>query len=131
MKRVNPKFKKLKNGDHNRHIYYGCTKAKDKNCKCGYINEVDLIEQLQKCINKIDIKKTPMENKIKSEIRRFKKFQRMITAKNDIINIKDVDIRNYAKFILKEGEIEEKRELLGNLRSRILYKDKKLTLLAE
>ena len=72
-----------------------------------------------------------MENKIKSEIRRFKKFQRMITAKNDIINIKDVDIRNYAKFILKEGEIEEKRELLGNLRSRILYKDKKLTLLAE
>ena len=28
------------------------------------------------------------------------------------IQIKDVDIRDYAKFILKDGLIEEKRELL-------------------
>lgn len=40
------KYKKLKNGTLNTHIYYGCTKAKDKNCKCGYINENDLIKQL-------------------------------------------------------------------------------------
>jgi len=44
------KFKKLKNGSHNRHVYYGCTKAKDKHCKCGYINETDLIKQLQKLL---------------------------------------------------------------------------------
>ena len=48
------KFKKLKNGGYNRHIYYGCTKAKDKNCKCGYISEEDLIKQLQKQIDKLD-----------------------------------------------------------------------------
>jgi hypothetical protein len=42
-----------------------------------------------------------------------------------------MDIRNYAKYILKEGSVSEKRELLGNLRSRIVYKDKMLTLLAE
>ena len=41
------KYKKLKNGTFNTHIYYGCTKAKDKNCQCGYINEVELIKQLQ------------------------------------------------------------------------------------
>ena len=38
------KLKKLKDGSFNPHIYYGCTKAKDSNCKCGYINETDLIK---------------------------------------------------------------------------------------
>lgn len=33
-----------------------------------------------------------------------------------------------AKYILKEGTVGEKRELLANLRSRIIYKDKQLTL---
>ena len=45
------------------------------------------------------------------------------------IKVKEIDIRNYAKYILKEGSVSEKRELLGNLRSRIVYKDKTLTLL--
>jgi hypothetical protein len=41
---------------------------------------------------------------------------------------KETDIRNYAKYILKEGTTDEKRLLLGNLRTRIIYKDKKLYL---
>lgn len=49
----------------------------------------------------------------------------------EIKNDQETDIRNYAKYILKEGTTIEKRELLGNLRSRIVYKDKKLTLLTE
>lgn len=38
-------------------------------------------------------------------------------------------MRNYTKYILKEGAVGEKRELLANLRSRIIYKDKTLTLI--
>ncbi|KKR76160.1 MAG: hypothetical protein UU20_C0032G0025, partial [Parcubacteria group bacterium GW2011_GWE2_40_8] len=49
------KFKKLKDGSVNRHIYYGCTKSKDKYCKCGYINEVDLLKQFEKLIDRIEI----------------------------------------------------------------------------
>jgi hypothetical protein len=44
---------------------------------------------------------------------------------------KETDIRNYAKYILKEGAVTEKRELLANLRSKIVYKDKLLTLVEE
>lgn len=44
-------------------------------------------------------------------------------------NRADTDIRNYVKYILKEGSTIKKRELLANLRSRIVYKDKTLTLL--
>jgi len=118
------KFKKLKNGGYNRHIYYGCTKAKDKNCKCGYISEEDLIKQLQKQIDKLDFKKLPVQDKIEGEIKRFKKFQMMATGKNQNIDVSDVDVKNYIKFLLKEGEDREKRELLTCLNGEILLKNK-------
>jgi len=59
------KFKKLKDGSFNTHIYYGCTKAKDKYCKCGYISETDLIKQFQKIIDKIHLgKDVPVNNRM-------------------------------------------------------------------
>ena len=118
------KFKKLKNGGYNRHIYYGCTKAKDKNCKSGYISEEDLIKQLQKQIDKLDFKKLPVQDKIEGEIKRFKKFQMMATGKNQNIDVSDVDVKNYIKFLLKEGDDQEKRELLTCLNGEILLKNK-------
>ena len=61
---------------------------------------------------------------------RFNIFQRSVlgtVAKSNKDHV--TDIRNYAKYILKEGVITEKRELLANLRSKIVYKDKTLELL--
>lgn len=118
------KFKKLKNGGYNRHIYYGCTKAKDKNCKSGYISEEDLIKQLQKQVDKLDFKKIPIQEKIQGEIKRFKKFQMMTTGKNDNIDVSDVDVKNYIKFLLQEGDDQEKRELLTCLECEIKLKNK-------
>jgi len=40
------------------------------------------------------------------------------------IAIKNVEIRNYAKYILREGQIAEKRELLGCLSSRVTLANK-------
>lgn len=120
------KFKKLKGGGHNRHVYYGCTKARDKNCKCGYISETDLIKQLQKQINKLNFKKTPIEEKIKKEIRRFKKFQIMTTGKNNNIDVNDIDVKNYIKFLLQEGDDQEKRDLLTSLNGEIKLNNKEV-----
>jgi len=73
-----------------------------------------------------------MRQKLEDEIARFNIFQRSVLGSTDKVkNREDMDIRNYAKYILKEGSVSEKRELLGNLKSRIVYKDKALTLLAE
>jgi hypothetical protein len=70
-----------------------------------------------------------MRQKLEDEIARFNIFQRSVLGATDKIkNNKDTDIRNFAKYILKEGTVGEKRELLANLRSRIVYKDKQLTL---
>jgi len=73
-----------------------------------------------------------MRQKLEDEIARFNIFQRSVLgATEKLQNNKETDIRNYAKYILKEGAVTEKRELLANLRSRIIYKDKVLTLVAE
>ena len=122
------KFKKQQNGNVHRYVYYGCTKAKDKNCKCGYIEEKELIKQFELLIDKIDLNEIGVREKIKTEVERFKKFQRVLLNNKNNIEVGEIDIKNYAKFILKEGTAGERRELLTNLKSRIVYKEKRLTL---
>ena len=126
------KWKQLKDGTHTKYIYYSCSRARDRNCKNKYIREEDLITELLKILDKVDINELGMRQKLEDEIARFNIFQRSVLGAIDKIqNNKDTDIRNFAKYILKEGSIMEKRELLANLRSRIIYKDKELTLIME
>jgi hypothetical protein len=39
--------------------------------------------------------------------------------------VKDVDIRNYAKYVLEKGSVFEKRDLLKNIKSKVVVLDKK------
>lgn len=122
------KFKKQKNGNVHRHVYYGCTKARDKNCKCGYINETDLIKQFEDLIEKIDLNEIQIKEKMKEEMERFKKFQQVFFGVSKKVNLAKVDIRNYAKYVLREGKDIEKRELLGCLKGKIALKEKIINL---
>ena len=122
------KFKKLKNGTVNRHVYYVCSKSKDKNCKAEYTNEIELVTQLEKLLEKINIDKIGMKEKIKTEVERIKKFQHSVLGVRQQIQISDIDIRDYAKFILKDGTIEEKRELIGCFKSKIILKNKQISI---
>lgn len=121
------KYKKLKNGEIKNYIYYTCTKVKDRNCKCGYIREEELIKQLEGLIDQINIDELCIKEKIKHEIERFKKFQGLISnKKSQKIEVNQVDIKNYLKFILEEGSMQEKRELLSCLKNKLILKDKQI-----
>lgn len=122
------KFKKQKNGNVHRYCYYGCTKSRDKHCKCGYIREDELIRQLVELMDKIDIDEIGIKEKIKAEVERIKKFQKTILGTKEKIEVKDIDIRNYAKYVLLEAPDAEKRELLGCLKSKIYLKEKEVYL---
>jgi len=87
-----------------------------------------LIKQLEEIIDQIDINEIGIKDQIKTEVERIKKFNQSVLNIKQNIHIKDVDIRDYAKFILKDGLIEEKRELLSCLRSKIVLKEKKVSL---
>lgn len=122
------KFKKQKNGNVHRHVYYGCTRSKDKNCRGGYINEPDLIKQFEQLMDTIDLNEIGIKDKLKNEVERFKKFQRSVLGNDKKIVIGDVDIRNYAKYVLRDGADIEKRELLGCLKSKLVLSDKTISL---
>jgi DNA invertase Pin-like site-specific DNA recombinase len=125
------KYKPLKDGTTARYVYYGCTRARDRNCKNQYIREEELIAELLKIIDLVSVNEFGLRNKLDDEIERFHKFQGHVfqTAIKTKLESADVDVRAYAKYVLREGSVSEKRELLGNLRSRLVYRNKTLELL--
>lgn len=125
------KFKKLKEGGFNRHVYYGCCRSKNLNCKGGYIREDELIQQFIKIIDKIDINEIGMRKKLEIEVERLSKFMHSFLKDVkgiDKVKVKKVDLKSYAEYLLAEGSVVEKRELLGCIKSRFILKSKILTL---
>lgn len=125
------KYKQLKDGTSAKYVYYGCSRARDRNCKNKYIREEELIDGLLKIMDEVNINELGMRMKLEDEIRRFNKLQTLVLHKGvkQTYDETEVNIRAYAKYLLKEGSTSEKRELLANLRSRLSYKDKVITLL--
>ena len=121
------KFKKLKDGSTAKYIYYGCTRSRDIACKGGYIREEELISQLGNIIDKLEIIELGIKHKLEEEVKRFNKFQKGILGiKENEAEKKDVDLKTYIKYLLREGSIAEKREVLSCLKSKLVMKNKKL-----
>lgn len=114
------KFKKLKDGTFNRYVYYGCTRARDKDCKNGYVREEELVAQTVKIIDHIDLNNISMREKFEAEVERMRKFQRAFAGGGDAAPQKGIDLRDYAKYLLKEGSVTEKRELLLCIKSKLV-----------
>jgi DNA invertase Pin-like site-specific DNA recombinase len=129
------KYKKLKNGSVNKYVYYGCTKARDLNCKGGYLREEEIISQLIRIIDKIDIHEIGIKKQFQEEVERFNRFQRIVLHMNgkekEIDKLREFDMKMYAKYLLKDGTITEQRELLATMKSRIIIQNKRLRLETE
>ena len=123
------KFKKLKDGTSNRYVYYGCTRARDKDCKNGYVREEELIAQTVKIMDEIDLNQISMREKFEAEVERMRKFQRAFTGTSaDTKPQKEIDLRDYAKYLLREGSVTEKRELLLCIKTKLVLTRGAMTL---
>lgn len=122
------KFKKQKNGNVHRYVYYGCTKSQKAGCKCGYTEEKEILKQFEELIDKINLNEIEVKERIKADVERFSKLQKFLLGTKEKIDIPSIDIRGYAKYVLKEGSNLEKREMLGCLKSKILLSQKKISL---
>ena len=124
------KYKKLDDGTTSRYVYYGCSRSKDHHCKTQYVREENLIEQLAALVDKIDLNELGVLHRLEQEIERHQKFERSVMgvteAKNEDAKAKDVNLRNYVKYLLKEGSLIEKRELMACFKSRLTMKDKQV-----
>jgi DNA invertase Pin-like site-specific DNA recombinase len=127
------KFKKQKNGNVHRYVYYSCTRSRDLHCKGSAIREEDLIIQLVKMMDRIDINELGVKKKFEEEIERYKHFKRAMFGVDKIEEkirkeTNDIDFKTYAKYLLKEGSITEKRELLTNLKSWLVLKNEQIVI---
>jgi len=126
------KWKQLKSGGSNRYIYYSCSRSRDRDCKNKYIREEELIKELLKIIDSISINELGLQKCMQEEIARFNKFQTVILGSKNVIKTdQETNVKDYAKYVLKEGSDSDKRLLLSNLRSRVRYEDKELFLIEE
>jgi len=121
------KFKKQKNGNVHRYVYYGCTRSRDLHCKGGYLREEDLINQLIGILDKLSVNELGVKDKFEKELERYNQFRRIVLgiSKGQKLPDEKIDIKTYAKYLLREGTIVEKRELLGCLRSKRSSEPKK------
>ncbi len=86
-----------------------------------------LISELLKIIDKIDLDRSGIKKKLEAEIERHKKFHSGIMGKaNENYSVKDVDIRNNAKYVLVIGSLFEKREILSQLRGKLIITNKEV-----
>lgn len=114
------KYKQLKDGSVVKYIYYGCGRSKDRHCKNPYLREEELTEQLIKIMDQIDLNQTGVQHKFEEELKRYNKFNRgVLGIRNQIKDHEALDLRTYAKYILRDGTNEEKRELMGCFKSQI------------
>ncbi len=124
------KFKNLIDGTVRKHTYYSCTRFYDKECKNTYLPEQELITQLIEIIEKIDLDKIGVKQKLEQEMGRFNSFRNKVLGLSEDQEEKQnkIDVRAYAKYLLKEGTIEEKRELMQSFKSKLLLIHKKVVL---
>lgn len=123
------KSKMLKDGSIARYIYYICTKSRADQCGEKYVREDELIEQLAKIIDSASLDELGMRAMIEKEVEQYRRFRRgVIGAEDEGAKAADVDAKRYVKFVLREGTVYEKRELLMHLRSRLVLQDKALRL---
>jgi len=120
------KFKKIKAGGVNRHVYYRCTKSKDRKCKNKALNETDLVNALIKMFDTLSLNKVKLNTKLDDEIQKFKKLQAIFLGKKKIEKIESFDLRDYAKFVLREGTILEQRSILECINTGLILKDERI-----
>ncbi|MCC6520868.1 recombinase family protein [Candidatus Nomurabacteria bacterium] len=122
------KIKELKDGGFNAHVYYRCTKVKDRSCPNESVKESILIDEMFPIIDKMSLDKSELKQKLQEEVTRYALFQTGVLGVdlNQSTKQKNISIKTFAKHMLKHGTLLQQREILSCIKSRILLKDKKL-----
>jgi len=109
------RFRKRKWAEPRRHVYYHCARQLNR-CTEPYISEEKLIKQILRYINFMNIahpKFLKLTEKLKTSVSSYLKIREEILYEQDINpNNTPLDIVNFARHILYNGTIQEKRDLI-------------------
>ena len=122
------KFKKhKKSGLTVRYIYYHCTQGRDFYCPEPYIREEKLVEALLRLLDRLTIEDIESKEALHNELDKFRRLSSAVLGYGDPGQEPEINLYNFAKYILTEGTRAEKRALISCLEQTIYLKNKELT----
>lgn len=113
------KFKKLKNGEYNRHVYYSCTKRIDPNCQEKYINEDKLRVLLQEFVEDKynDIK---INDKLRAKTEKHYQVTKTLLEHYKLDQKLEIPIIEYSRYILTRGTEVERTSYANGFVTKLL-----------
>jgi site-specific DNA recombinase len=123
------KFKRQKNGNVHRYVYYGCTHGRDRWCKNGFIREDTLIEKIADLIDTVNFDLIGMKDELNKKVDKaygYFSFVDKIPVPERSEERKEKDLRAFAKIVFKDGSIEEKMKIMKFLKGRIYMENEKI-----
>lgn len=125
------KYRKRLNNEPKYHIYYHCSRQVDPTCKEPYVSEEELSKSLLKFINFMYIAHPHdlvLTEKIRKGLEEFKRMREAILLNEDVDpDITPWDIRDYARYVIGNKNIEEKRELFNLFKFPLFLKNGNIT----
>lgn len=116
------KFKKLKSGEYNRHVYYSCTKRIDPNCQEKYINEKDLCILLQAFVEQ-HYEEIKISDKLRAKTGRHYQVTKTLLAHYRIEQPLENPFIEYSRYVLTRGTEVEKTALANGIKSKLSIRD--------
>lgn len=119
------KFKPLKDGGFNRHVYYHCTRQVNYDCRERFINEKDLINKIISYI-----KEHSKEIEVTGELERLASRHVEVVERSLIsrgLDIGKIDsLAEYSEFILREGTYKEQGHLIEGIKTTFAIRDREI-----
>lgn len=120
------RYRKRKWAKPRRHVYYHCARQL-KPCPERYISEEKLVKQVLRYINFMNIahpKHLKLTTALKESVSRYQAVREEILYEQNVNpNSEPIDPVNFARYILYNGTVEEKRDLIRALGKQMYIKN--------
>jgi len=124
------KYRQRKFRDPVYHVYYHCSRQIDYDCPEDYISEEGLAKAFFRFINFTYIAHPQIINltqEIRDGINEYKKVRDDVLLRQDINpDEKTMDVRDYARHVLSNGDVERKRQLIQLFSEQLYLHDRKV-----
>ena len=108
------------------HVYYHCSRQRNYDCPEPYITEEKLIKEILNYIDFASISNPKLlkdTNSLSRYVEEYRKAREMILLQQDIDpNHNPMDIFEYSRYALRNGKIQEKREIVKSLGALYIHR---------
>ena len=113
-------------GTVKRYVYYHCTQFQDFYCREPYIREEKLAEALADLLGRVTLQEIESKEALRYEVDKFRRLSSAVLGYKDSEEQPELNLHNFAKYVLTEGTRAEKRTLILCLNETLYLKNKKI-----